>query len=294
MGKSYADMLIILEKQNSRRRKIKMIIFFPLQIIPKKIRAYIARHWKESNKVTITSEICGIIGLAFSIATFFYAQEISNQQNEMERITRDKEINNILDKSIPQKISLFKESMQNNSNHKAIISSIITIEEDFYDLVLLSDFALLDTEITENISKNDSTIIKIVISFMKNIKNFTDKYQKIQDLVYETYSSIANSDLLSQTQFKDLLTIHAFVNMKAGSDKFKIMQKELEDKLQKIITNLNKNNNAKTAIKVANELNDFLKKENSLYIMMDHIRTNIKFLDYTISQELVKQTNKLP
>lgn len=100
MEKSYNELSEEFDiKEKSKKTKIriaKKILFFPFIIIPKKIRDYIIQHWKDSNKITLASELCGIVGFIISIIIFFYTMNISNQQNAMEKIARDKETNSIL------------------------------------------------------------------------------------------------------------------------------------------------------------------------------------------------------
>ena len=303
MEKSYnelAEEFDIKEKSKITKIRIaKKILFFPFRIIPKKIRNYIIQHWKDSNKITLASELCGIVGFIISIVIFFYTMSISNQQNAMEKIARDKEMNSILDKSMFQKISLLKEYRYDNSIYNSIISNIITIEEDFYNIVLLSDFARLEsnvtkdmfTNISENISNDKKFIIKIVISYFKNIQNFINKAQEVTELIHITYKDISNSDLFSKSQFGDLLTVHVAINMAARKQKFDRMKNKLDAKLNQLNKELRTNPNEKKLIKITNDFNDFLEKENSLFIITNHIRTDVNFLDYTVTQEILKQIN---
>lgn len=303
MEKSYnelAEEFDIKEKSKITKIRIaKKILFFPFRIIPKKIRNYIIQHWKDSNKITLASELCGIVGFIISIVIFFYTMSISNQQNAMEKIARDKEMNSILDKSMFQKISLLKEYRYDNSIYNSIISNIITIEEDFYNIVLLSDFARLEsnvtkdmfTNISENISNDKKFIIKVVISYLKNIRNFINKAQEVTELIHITYKDISNSDLFSKSQFGDLLTVHVAINMAARKQKFDRMKNKLDAKLNQLNKELRTNPNEKKLIKITNDFNDFLEKENSLFIITNHIRTDVNFLDYTVTQEILKQIN---
>lgn len=92
----------------------------------------IKKHIKAVGKITFLSEICGIIGLAFSIATFFYAQEISNQQNEMEKIARENEINRLTDSGSIYKLLIIKTNDEyKQSRYRYLLDQIISTEYNF-------------------------------------------------------------------------------------------------------------------------------------------------------------------
>lgn len=204
-----------------------------------------------------------------------------------------------LDKSMFQKISLLKKYRYDKSIYNSIISNIITIEEDFYNIVLLSEFSRLEsnatkdmfTNISENISSDDIFTKKVVISYFKNIQNFTNKAQQLTDLTHITYEEILKSNLFSKSQFGDLLTVHVVINMAARKKKFDRMKNKLNAKLTQLIKELQTNPNEKKLIKIINDFNDFLEKENALFIITNHIRTDVNFLDYTVTQEILRQAN---
>lgn len=48
-------------KKEKSRASLISILIFPIFFIPKRVRTAWGMHYKESNKITFTSEICGIL-----------------------------------------------------------------------------------------------------------------------------------------------------------------------------------------------------------------------------------------
>lgn len=198
MKETYEEMVGKADKREVMKKKVikkmQYILFFPLKLIPKNIRHYIIQHCQDNNKVTLISELCSVIGLVFSIAIFIYAQEISNQQNEMERTARKQEINYIIDNGMTSKLILLqKDDKYRKSKYKKIFDRIINVEYLF--LTNVTTYKYLKDEWLQIVDEKEAEIyLDAASKYIDHQKIMLDKIVSIRDL-------IADSSLKKDTIF---------------------------------------------------------------------------------------------
>lgn len=286
MEKSYDEQVLILkenkEKHESRTKAIKRILFFPLRIIPKKVRTYISLHWTESNKITIASEICGIIGLIFSIAIFFYAQRISNQQIEIDKVNRKIELNNLIDNNSLLKILLIRNYFDNKQSiYKDVLNYTINAEILLYQNIILNTF---------NTSENPDYF---TIYQEEQAKSYFNKFHNSskdeQELIYKldgTIDILSNSILKKDTIFINKISLIRN-DIKSISGKYNTNIINMNIHLSSI---LKKDNNIKTNYtEISNSIIKKIKKDDYINIRVSYYREIIKLFDYTLNYILLSE-----
>lgn len=241
---------------------------------------YLRNHLKKIKGITFLSEICGIIGLVFSIATFFYAQQISEKQSTIEKAARIQEVNSIIDNGLMSKLILIQESDKyRNSKYRNILESIINCEYLFHQNILAHNFLLNDENNVDN-EKEANILISVLINHISQQKPLSNKTIQIRNL-------IINSDLCKDEKFVTNIYSHFRAILPKQkcvlntSNVFIIKLKKIsEDKKHNKIDIINAANIIAKEIKSSN----FFENQISLY------RYSNELFDYAISYILNKPT----
>lgn len=268
--------------KNQKAKENQKKSFFSIKRLLYKVKMHIAK----VGEFAFLSETCGILGLIVSILIFSYTEKNNSRLNTIEKNSREKQINSILDKESFLKISVLKGLLNTYDENKSIYDSIIAIEENFYDLALFNNLAISDNPIPKDIFKNGNE--ELSIAYFNKISVIGEKSQNLINSTTNTFKSILHSNLYKNPVYSNLIKIH-IANMPGRKKKIDAVQKKLNDQLEMITIKIKTKNIS--PIDAANRLNEFLKKENSFYDIINNIRIDVYFLDYIINQELLKQTS---
>lgn len=234
----------------------------------------ISNHIKGGTRLTFLSEICGIIGLAFSIATFFYAQEISNQQNEMEKTSRENEMNKLTDRGSIYKLLIIKSNDEyKQSQYKDILDHIIYAEYLFYQNMALNDISELEL----NLIRTNKQINEAK-EFLVKFQNFAKTEDKVKKEINKTLNLIKSSKVIHNSFFNNKIQLLYSSIMKK---KEKLDSTEVE--MKKILDSVLENINSTKSIVPINQIINKIKEDNYLNIRTSYYRESINFLDDTLN-----------
>ena len=235
----------------------------------------VKEHIKKVGNITFFSEICGIIGFVFSIATFFYAQNISNKQNAIEKISRENEIYRLTDNGAIYKLLTIKNSDEyKQSTHKEILSHIINTEYIFYQYMALYDFSILEN--TEPLSDDQ---IEMAKRYIQDLQDFNNAQNRVNEELIKTIFLIKNSEITSDSLFNKKIELRYDSIMSKG-EKVRTCGKNLNSLIESILI---ARTNKITLTNSINIVTSKIKKDDYFNTIITFYRETIKLLDDTLN-----------
>lgn len=281
------DKLGVLIKKNHRKEK-KSFSFKSLMPVG------IIKHINEVSKITFLSEISGIIGLIFSIVIFFYAQKISNQQNEIEQSERSKETNNILDNGMLNKILLVQDKeVYKESKYKFLLDKIINAEYVFYEWAIIGNIiqdrnnpynqnesqeakkymqAISDFQEQQDVTINN--ILQVLFSMTAYSMKHDPIIQKLKLTIINSMVMNGNAPMKTE-QYKETMKKIA----KQGGNKINIIIKQWENK-------------EIDDVEAANEVLNYLRENDVVTKQICFYRKMINCFDVVLTQEMLLLNKK--
>lgn len=274
-------------KKEKSRASLISILIFPIFFIPKRVRTVWGMHYKESNKITFTSEICGIIGLCVSLAVFFYTEKISSQQNEMERLERSKEINSILDNSMLHNILLIKgQDKYEKSEYKDFLDEIIKAEHTFYQWVAVADII---NEIDHSFEIKDLNEAKKYAAVLKDFITMHDNLRtEVSEVLVSMVKFSRDHDPIIQNLKESFIYNMTEINKVAVDNEGQQMEIK---KIKKKIKRWNDRASLKENIKILNEVIILLKEGNFISSQIRFYRKIINGFNIVLTQTILLPNN---
>lgn len=274
-------------KKEKSRASLISILIFPIFFIPKRVRTAWGMHYKESNKITFTSEICGIIGLCVSLVIFLYTEKISSQQNEMERLERSKEINSILDNSMLHNILLIKgQDKYEKSEYKDFLDEIIKAEHTFYQWVAVAD--IID-EIDNSLEIKDLNEARKYAAVLKDFISMHDRLgTEVTGVLVSMVNFSRDHDPIIQNLEESFIYNMTEINKVAVDNEGQQMEME---KIKEKIKRWNDKASLKENIKILNEIIILLKEGNFMSSQIRFYRKIINGFNIVLTQTVLLPNN---
>lgn len=274
-------------KKEKSRASLISILIFPIFFIPKRVRTAWGMHYKESNKITFTSEICGIIGLCVSLLVFLYTEKISSQQNEMERLERSKEINSILDNSMLHNILLIKgQDKYEKSEYKDFLDEIIKAEHTFYQWVAVADII---NEIDNSLEIKDLNEARKYAAVLKDFISMHDRLgTEVTGVLVSMVKFSRDHDPIIKNLEESFIYNMTEINKVAVDNEGQQMEME---KIKEKIKRWNDKASLKENIKILNEIIILLKEGNFMSSQIRFYRKIINGFNIVLTQTVLLPNN---